>query len=512
MSWMPTATSFLSAFRSVIILSVFAAICFISGTESANGQAINEDFAYLPFLLADEGWATVNHSDPLNQSVSGWSQCAGANISPAQAGSADSCVQADFTSVAPDTAGTINNWLIGPNRVFTNGDTLSFYTRTVSGNFFGDRLQVRLSTNGASTNVGMRATDVGDFSTLLLDISPTYQVGQYPEVWTQYTITLSGIPAPTSGRFAFRYFIENGGSLGDIGYVVGIDSLVYTPIPVAQTTLFDYDHDGRSDISVFRPSTGDWYVQRSTAGFFGTNFGAGTDRIVPADYDGDDKTDVAVYRPSTGIWYILNSSNGTVSYYGFGASEDLPAPADYEGDGRADVCVFRPSTGTWYRLNSSNGGFVATQFGANGDKPTVGDFDGDGKADVAIFRPSSGAWYQLNSSNGTFFGEQFGVGTDKIVPADYDGDGKTDIAIYRPSETLWYVKYSATSTYVPYVFGLATDIPVAADFDGDGRADIALFRPTDGHWYIVNSSNGTYTIYEFGQNGDKPTQSAFSGN
>ena len=30
------------------------------------------------------------------------------------------------------------------------------------------------STNGASTNVGTTATDVGDFTTLLLDINPTY--------------------------------------------------------------------------------------------------------------------------------------------------------------------------------------------------------------------------------------------------------------------------------------------------------------------------------------------------
>ena len=272
---------------------------------------------------------------------------------------------------------------------------------------------------------------------------------------------------------------------------------------------FDYDGDGRSDISVFRPTTGDWYLQRSADGFTGVNFGAGEDKIAPADYDGDGKTDVAVYRPSTGVWYVSNSSDGTFTVHNFGVSEDLPAPADYDGDGKADICVFRPSTGTWYRLNSGDGEFVVVQFGAEGDKPTIGDFDGDGKSDLAIFRPAEGAWYQAYSSDGTFFGEQFGVSTDRVTPADYDGDGKTDIAIYRPTEGLWYVKNSATSTYTPYLFGIAEDIPVPGDYDGDGKADIGVFRPSNGTWYIANSSDSSYTIYQFGQSGDRPTQSAF---
>ena len=37
-------------------------------------------------------------------------------------------------------------------------------------------------------------------------------------------------------------------------------------------------------------------------------WGAPNDRPVPNDYDGDGKADVAVYRPSTGEWFIVNSS------------------------------------------------------------------------------------------------------------------------------------------------------------------------------------------------------------
>ena len=37
---------------------------------------------------------------------------------------------------------------------------------------FADRLELRLSTNGASTNVGTTTTSVGDFTTLLLTVNP----------------------------------------------------------------------------------------------------------------------------------------------------------------------------------------------------------------------------------------------------------------------------------------------------------------------------------------------------
>ncbi len=273
--------------------------------------------------------------------------------------------------------------------------------------------------------------------------------------------------------------------------------------------IFDYDGDGKTDFSVFRPSSGAWYLQRSTAGFQGLQFGADGDKLTPADYDGDGKTDIAIYRPSTGIWYILNSSNGTVSYPVFGIAEDVPAPGDYDGDGKADWTVFRPSQGTWYRTNSSNGTTFGMQFGANGDVPTVGDFDGDGKNDLGIFRPSVGDWYNIRSSNGSVFGERFGQTGDRIAPADYDGDGRTDIAIYRPSTGLWVVRKSATATYSYEVFGLPADVPISGDYDGDGKADIGVWRPSDGTWYIKRSDNSQFIVFPWGQNGDKPTPAAY---
>ena len=36
---------------------------------------------------------------------------------------------------------------------------------------------------------------------------------------------------------------------------------------------------------------------------------------VPADYDGDGKTDVTVFRPATGIWFALKSTAGNAGDY-----------------------------------------------------------------------------------------------------------------------------------------------------------------------------------------------------
>lgn len=271
---------------------------------------------------------------------------------------------------------------------------------------------------------------------------------------------------------------------------------------------FDFDGDGKADVSVFRPSNSGWYLNQSTNGFRGVQFGLSDDKLAPADFDGDGKTDIAVFRPSTGGWYWLNSSNGSFSAVGFGTNGDLPVPADYDGDGKADLTVFRPSNGYWYRINSSNSSFSATQFGISEDKPTIGDFDGDGKADLAVFRPSTGGWYRLNSSNGQFYGVQFGISEDKPTPADFDGDGKTDISVFRPSNGAWYRLNSNDGSFTAAAFGIAEDKPVAADYDGDGKADIAVFRPSNGNWYLLRSTAG-FAAVQFGISEDRPTPNAF---
>nr|MDQ3322804.1 FG-GAP-like repeat-containing protein [Acidobacteriota bacterium] len=152
----------------------------------------------------------------------------------------------------------------------------------------------------------------------------------------------------------------------------GIVRLQGSALLASRRTMFDYDGDGRADVSVFRPSNSVWYLLNSNTGFSAFQFGISTDRIVPADYDGDGKTDIALYRPAEGNWYILGSARGFTSTQ-FGAANDIPAPADYDGDGKTDIAVFRPEGGNWYQSRSVQG-FATVQFGVNGDRPTPNAF------------------------------------------------------------------------------------------------------------------------------------------
>ena len=103
----------------------------------------------------------------------------------------------------------------------------------------------------------------------------------------------------------------------------------------------------------------EWYIQRSTAGYIGFQFGTPNDTTpTPADFTGDGKADIAFFKPSaTGganNWFVLRSEDFSFFAFPFGVSTDIPVPGDYDGDGKADPAVFRPSNFTWY-LRTNNG-------------------------------------------------------------------------------------------------------------------------------------------------------------
>jgi hypothetical protein len=136
-----------------------------------------------------------------------------------------------------------------------------------------------------------------------------------------------------------------------------------------------------------------------------------------SDFDGDGAADLSVFRPSTGQWFVFNSGSNTFSIVQFGLNGDIPVDGDFDGDGKNDVTVFRPSSGTWFVLNSTNGQAQTVQFGANGDQPVAGDYDKDGRTDIAVWRPSDGNYYILRSSNGQAQITHWGSNSDIPVGA-----------------------------------------------------------------------------------------------
>lgn len=318
---------------------------------------------------------------------------------------------------------------------------------------------------------------------------------------------------------AFSAVIQPDGKIVAVGYSVVYDPILnadfalvrYIGDPVvSRRTSFDFDGDGRSDISIFRPAAGEWwYSQSSNDQTSALQFGASADRIVPADFTGDGRTDVAVFRPASGFWFVLRSEDYSFYAFPFGTAGDIPFVGDFDSDGKADPGVFRPSQAVWY-ISKSSGGVIIKQFGTPDDVPVPADYDGDGTSDIAIFRAgaANGAEWWVERSTAGLFVVQFGLSTDKAVPADYTGDGRTDVAFFRPSDGFWYVLRSEDLTYFAFPFGMVGDLPSPSDYDGDGRADAAVFRPSGGLWFIQRSSGGI-SITNFGIESDIPVPTAF---
>ena len=271
---------------------------------------------------------------------------------------------------------------------------------------------------------------------------------------------------------------------------------------------FDFDGDAKTDVSVFRPAPGEWWLNRSsTNSTVAAQFGLSSDKPVPADFTGDGKADIAFFRPSSGEWFILRSENASFLSFPFGASGDTPLVGDFDADGKADPTVYRPSTNEWFTLKSTGGTSIVT-FGIAGDKPVIADYDGDNKADIAIYRPAPGEWWINRSSTGQTVAAQFGNSSDRPVPGDYSGDGKADIAFFRPSTGEWFIVRSENGSFFSVPFGASGDLPIPGDYDGDGKFDTAVFRPSTNNWFAQRTTAGTL-ITTFGITGDQPLPNVF---
>lgn len=526
---------------SKAVLFSFVAFVFLlsGGAAVMNAQAFSENFDTVnsndPMPLPN--WVAINNSSPVGPSL--WFQ-GNPTVFTSQSGASNSYIGANFQNTGD--SGDISSWLLTPVRTFHNGDVIRFYTRTATGSLYPDRLQVRLSTAGASTDVGTTTTSVGDFTTLLLEINPDLQQGGYPDIWTLETITLSGLTGTPTGRIAFRYFVTDGGTTGVNSNYIGIDTFSFTSGTVTPRAHqeSDYNGDGKTDFSTIRNVGGGasgqtrWITHINGVSAPDTYFdwGIASDVFLPNDYDGDNKTDYAVWRPGDQTFYIFYSMTSTFSGpLQFGApGDDASVVADYDGDGKTDIATYgsranvpicaAPQKCFFYRgtLNNPSANITYVPWGQTGDFPVPGDYDGDAHADFVVQRAAGDGFaifWIRSGATGAVDHFEWGLPSDFVVPGDYDGDGSTDIATVRGSggNFLWYIRSSSAPTIYNYYspsayFGNSlTDFLVQGDYDGDGRTDIAIWRPnadpTMNYFYWVGSTSG-FTAYPWGLDGDYP--------
>ena len=147
-------------------------------------------------------------------------------------------------------------------------------------------------------------------------------------------------------------------------------------------------------IGTFQPQQGLWKFDLNGNNTFDScsvdecdkNFGTLDDLPLVGDWIGSGTKHIGIFRPSTGEWFLDINGNGQWDGCGvdkcieqFGGNGDLPVAGDWNGTGEVRIGVFRPSTGEWFLDMNGNGKFDGCvvdacpgPFGQPGDLPVVG--------------------------------------------------------------------------------------------------------------------------------------------
>ncbi len=192
------------------------AVLLLAATLSvqAQGTLLNEGFEGqgLP-----TGWTRSNFS--ANPAAEAWFRPSESpDTFTAASGSAMSYIASSVfvgaTDVAGNPMGRIDAMLATPVVSMADPTMLTFSTRTLSDNPFGESLRIGAIVSGSFVD--------------LMTINPSVAAGNYPQDWTQFSVVLPSYGEGVSGRFYFEYVIPDATIAGNF---IGLDSVTISAVP-----------------------------------------------------------------------------------------------------------------------------------------------------------------------------------------------------------------------------------------------------------------------------------------
>jgi hypothetical protein len=259
---------------------------------------------------------------------------------------------------------------------------------------------------------------------------------------------------------------------------------------------------------------------------------------VTASFVADMADKIGVYRPSTGEWFLDRNGNETwdgcdidLCLSGFAGASGKPVVGDWNGSGSTKIGLF-VSAANGLRLDQNGNNtwdgcevdICTGRFGENGDLPIAGHWTTTGHDQVAAFRPKQKKWLFDSNRDGSLNCRQdecrqwsnYQSG-DLPVTGDWTGDGKTLLGLFRPRTGEWFLDKGNAAwngcgkEICLKGFGTKGDLPVSGDWDGTGKSKIGVFRPSTGEWFLDLNGNGKWDgcgvdgcLPQFGMKGDIP--------
>ena len=257
---------------------------------------------------------------------------------------------------------------------------------------------------------------------------------------------------------------------------------------------------------------------------------------------------IGIFRPSTGEWFLDDNGNGQwnegVDIYitSFGHKGDFPVVGSWSGIGVSNIGTFTPATGTW-QLDTNGDGVLncavdtcVNSFGQSGDLPVTRELSGLGGSIIGTFTPQTtvmingrkvvkrGLWNFDINGNSKFDGcsvdecNDFAPVDELPVVGNWNNTGIEEIGLFLSAKGQWYLDSNGNGKWDGCNvdkclgrFGTKGDFPVVGDWDNTGKIKIGVFRPSTGMWYLDMDGNGKLDsctvdacLGPFGQPGDLP--------